>query len=341
MKSMIAPQASALALLAFSTLTQADPLPDCETWLQNRAPLAQNKLPAISAEQLKSAGLTVEPSRRMRAKDYPWEHEVQVALPPTYGKTDRRYPVLWVMDGHFFFNMAAGLVASCANKQWPEMIVVAIGAPPEALNEAQMRRNFDFTPNEIPGYSGFGSKIHNEKSAAIEKKLKAEGKVSNDRMGGAPRFLPFVVDEIRGALVKAYRMEDDHTLFGDSGGGLFCGYALMARPVAFSRYICGSPALAGSDFEVFRLEERYAQANKDLEAAVFFGMGEAEVLQGGTWGIVSSTARMGEILKSRAYPSLKLYFRIFPNENHISVIPLNLGWGLKDTWKGEFKAEGR
>jgi len=155
--------------------------------------------------------------------------------------------------------------------------------------------------------------------------------------GGAGKFLGFIVDEVRADLSRKYRMADDHALFGDSGGGYFCAYALFARPGAFSRYICGSPPLHGGNFELFRMEERHAKAHDDLKAAVFFGAGEAEMLEKNiipAWGIVSSTARMAEILGLRKYPSLKLHVRIFPEEDHASVVPLNLSWGLRLVWEG-------
>ena len=74
-----------------------------------------------------------------------------------------------------------------------------------------------------------------------------------------------------------FRMADDHPLFGHSGGGLFCAYALLARPSGFTRYLCGSPSLAAGDYEVFRMEERLAHQNKGLVASVFFGAGGAEL----------------------------------------------------------------
>jgi predicted alpha/beta superfamily hydrolase len=154
-----------------------------------------------------------------------------------------------------------------------------------------------------------------------------------DRFGGAPRFLPFLAQDVRQRLAQDYRMADDHTLFGHSGGGLFCAYALVAQPEAFDPYICGSAAIAAGDYEVFRIEERYAQQHKDLPAVVFFGVGEKEVLDKNTLGIFSSTARLPEILKTRAYPSLKLYFRAFAGESHGSVIPPLLAWGLRSVWE--------
>ena len=337
----------ALMAIFFSPLQHANALPDCEAWLKNQVAVGPGKfltptpgrLVTADMDQVKAAGVKIEPSRRMRAKDYPWEHDIQIALPPSYGKTDQRFPVLWVTDGSLFFQLATALVTSCAHQHMPEMIVVGIGSPPEASNETQMRRNFDFSPTAISGYSGFGSMAHNERERAGEKERKAEGKVPIDRFGGAPRFLPFVVQDVRQRLMQDYRMADDHTLFGHSGGGLFCAYALVTQPEAFDRYICGSAALAAGDYEVFRIEERYAQQHKDLPAVAFFGAGEKEVLDKGTLGVFSSTARLPEILKTRAYLSLKLYFRAFEGESHGSVIPPLLAWGLRSVWEGVFTSK--
>ena len=336
---MITPLVAALLSLGPTTQQPADSLPACDTWLANKVTGLSLSVDPRWLERLKSAGVSIEPSRRMRAEGYPWEHYLQIALPPSYGRTDRRYPVLWVTDGQFFFSALTAIATSCAGKTLPEMIVVAIGATPEAdqtKNEIQSRRTFDFGPNTVKGFTGFGSTMHNERSEASDRKLKAEGKFTNERMGGAPRFLSFLVEDVRRRLAADYRMADDHTLLGHSGGGLFCTFALVARPSSFNRYVCGSPSLAAGDFEVFRLEERYAQQNKDLSAAVFFGAGEAEVLTGGSWGLVSSMARMAEILKLRGYPSLKLNARIFPGENHGSVIPLVAAWGLRAVWEKDF-----
>ena len=335
----IAALASAPALAAQA---KADTLPSCNAWLENRIKGRSLSVDSLALGRLKSAGVTIESARRMRAEGYPWEHQIQIALPPSYHHdASRRFPVLWVTDGQFFFTLVAELAASCAGKFLPEVIVVAIGATPDAdqaKNEIQARRSFDFSPNATKGYTGFGGAVNSERLEAAEKKLKADGKVPNDRLGGAPRFLAFLVDDVRRLLARDYRMADDHTLFGHSGGGLFCTYALLARPAGFSRYVCGSPSLAAGDYEVFRLEERLAQQSKDLAASVFFGTGEAEVLSGSPWGIVSSTTRMAEILRVRGYPSLKLSARIFPGEGHVSVIPLVLAWGLRAVWEKDFGA---
>jgi predicted alpha/beta superfamily hydrolase len=343
MKLLLALSAASVALVL--SCQHAWALPDCEAWLNNTVPVGAGKfltptpgrLVTADMEQVKAAGVTIEPSRRMRAEGYPWEHEIQIALPPSYSKTQTSFPVLWVTDGSMMFQLAAALVASCANHTIPEMIVVGIGAPPEAIAETQRRRNFDFSPTATPGFNGFGSAAHRAREAAGAAKRDKEGQPALDQFGGGPRFLDFVAQDVRNALGKDYRLGNDNTLVGHSGGGLFCAYALVARPVAFNRYICGSAALAAGDYEVLRLEERHAEQNKDMPAIAFFGVGEQEVLDNNTFGIFSSTARLPEILKTRNYPSLKLYFRAFEGEGHASVIPPLLSGGLRLVWQRDFK----
>jgi predicted alpha/beta superfamily hydrolase len=336
--------ATIVLVVLLTPFGSANALPDCDAWLANKVPIGPGKflvptpgrLVTVDMNQVTAAGVTIEPSRRMRAKDYPWEHEIQVALPPSYGKTDEPFPVLWVTDGSLLFQLATALATACARQHMPEMIVVGIGSPPDATDQTQMRRNYDFSPTEIAGFSGFGSKAHEEQEHAGAKKRQAEGQPSSYRFGGAPRFLPFIAEEVRESLSRDYRMTKDHTLFGHSGGGLFCAYTLVSQPKAFNRYICGSAALAAGDYEVFRIEERYAQQHKDLPAVAFFGVGEKEVLDKNTLGVFSSTARLPEVLKTRGYASLKLTFRSFEGESHVSVIPPLLAEGLRSVWAGDF-----
>src|SRR5690348_6021557 len=90
-------------------------------------------------------GVAVEPRRRIRGEGFKWEHEIQIALPASYHKSDRAYPVLWVTDGSHWFDSAVRIVNLYAQRYTPEMIVVGVGTPAEALSEHQMRRHYEFT----------------------------------------------------------------------------------------------------------------------------------------------------------------------------------------------------
>jgi predicted alpha/beta superfamily hydrolase len=275
-------------------------------------------LSLVKSQQPLRSLFTVEPARKMRAPGYEWEHEIRVALPFSYAHTDKLYPTLWITDN--------SLEAALPVLEGFDMILVAVGAethvsPPEF----QRRRTFDFSPHEDYGFDGPAGDYLRANSPAGWQENKG---------GGAGRFLDFLVDDVRSALAAEYRMDpNDHGIVGESGGGTFVGFALFARPGAFLRFICGSPALYNSNSVIFDLEERYAAEHDDLPAHVFFAAGEAEITQAfiNACGCVSSMVKMAETLSFRGYPSLDLKVRIFRDETHGLLQPL-LRWGMPAVW---------
>jgi predicted alpha/beta superfamily hydrolase len=270
--------------------------------------------------------MSIEPARVLRTAAFDWDHEVQVALPASYGVTpDKRYPVLWLTDGPLMLHLAVGLLNTLVfGRLAPEMIVVSVGCPSEAgVMEYGRRRMIDLTP---PGrtilFDGPGGDY-------LGKLGMPDGARQADDM------LAFLVDELRPQLAQAYRIDaDDHGLMGHSGGGMFANYALFARPGAFRRFIIGSPSSYGADRAAFRLEAAHAAAHQDLKADVFFGAGELEIgqLMTAAWGVVSSPVLMAETLQVRRYPSLKLTTRIFPGKDHSTVIADVIGEGIRTVW---------
>jgi uncharacterized protein len=271
---------------------------------------------------LRSPFFSVQPSRTMRALGFGWEHEIRVALPFSYALTDWAYPVLWILDNQL--EHALTVLAGS------DLILVSVGAGGVPVREFGVRRAYDFAPTPDLSFTGAGGDYSRRETERLMPELLRSG-----AGGGAARFLDFLVDTVRPALAAEYRMDPgDHGLFGFSAGGAFVGYAIFSRPDAFTRYICGSPALNTGNFHIFELEERYAAAHSDLPAHVFFGAGEAEMseyLLSGQ-GIVSSMARMVETLSIRGYPSLRMQARIFPGESHDTVLPYMLSWGVRSVW---------
>src|SRR5262245_35596720 len=54
--------------------------------------------------ELSDSGAIIEPSLRMSFKGAPWDYEIRIALPSSYYKSDKSYPVLWVTDGSARFD---------------------------------------------------------------------------------------------------------------------------------------------------------------------------------------------------------------------------------------------
>ncbi len=265
---------------------------------------------------LRTSTFTVEPPRTMRAEGYDWDHEIRVALPVSYGETDRSYPVLWLTDNHL--EPALQAVGSA------ELILVGVGAPPVPHKDSGMRRIFDFYPVEhIFPEGAMGEHVRSTSWAEL-------GPVG----GGAERFLDFLIDTVRPALASDYRLADDHCLSGYSAGGTFVAYSLFARPGGFTRYICGS----GSLDCVWPYEERYAAEHDDLPAHVFLAAGEGEPQDHLGWNNVSSIARLAELLSIRKYPSLELTLKIFPGETHKTMLGPLFSWGVRSVWGDELDA---
>ena len=310
--------------------------------LQSQPAMANRPGEAATISSDAAADVSIEASRRLRAEGYPWEHEIKISLPPSYKRGNAAYPVLWVTDGQYHFDKATAIVNDLSKSSIPEMIVVGVGVPPESVKQVQMRRVYDFSPPMRIGFEGFGSKLFDEQTKILEERVRANGMdyvFAAQPRGGAPAFLAFLVDKVRPVVARDYRMGDEHILYGHSGGGVFCMYVVLIKPQSFKKYLCTSPNLYAGNYELFRIEDRYSETHSDLSAKVFLGAGEGEVLQGGwvsAWGVVSSMARMAEIMNLRRYPSLTLYVRIFPGEEH-AANALSLREGLRTLWKADAK----
>lgn len=270
--------------------------------------------------------MSIEPPSTVRPAAFDWDYEIQVALPASYGvMPSKSYPVLWLTDGPFLFHLAVGLLNTLVvGGLAPEMIIVGVGCPSDAgAVEFGRRRSIDFTP---PGtsilFDGPGGEYFRKLGVP-------EGGAQQ-----ADDLLAFLVDELRPALGRTYRMSSDHCLMGHSGGGMFASYALFARPGAFRRYIIGSPSSNAVNRSAFRLEAEYAATHSDLTADIFFGAGELEIgtLSLAAWGIVSAPVVMAETLLLRQYPSLKVTTRIFSGKDHASVIADILAEGVRAVW---------
>jgi predicted alpha/beta superfamily hydrolase len=262
------------------------------------------------------------PTRRMQGADVPWPHDVRIALPPSYGQGDRRYPVLWVTDASLSFPLVVGLLNWLYTVQEvAEPIVIGVGAPDESdAAEFGARRTHDFYARPRWVNAGPGGA-----------RMEALGGETPTRGGGADAMLSFLVDEVRPRLAAEFRFDGDHGLVGFSGGGHFVGYALLSRPAAFGRYLASSPALSGCEDLLFTLEADYAAAHDDLAAKVFLGAGEAELDDPyvAAADIVGSMTRMAQLLRLRDYPSLELTSRLYPRQTHGSALSYALNEGLR------------
>lgn len=290
-------------------------------------PVASQDTPASAdaTAQVVPYAMSWEEPISIRAAGYDYDHEVLVALPPSYHVSpDRSYPMLWSMDGAMAFSMTAGIVNLYAlGARIPEIIVVGVGHPSEEGMAGLGKRTFDlFPPGSVVAEEGPAADYTREvlglDFSTMEPLLKGD------------RFLDFLVDQLRPLLAGQYRMADDHTLWGHSAGGAFAGYALLARPGAFNRFVIGS----GTNGMTIDLEAAYAADHDDLDARVFIGMADGEINNPGLSAqrLVSRTSLLAEKLRLRRYPSLDLRTRLYTDRDHFTVMPLIIADGLQHAY---------
>jgi predicted alpha/beta superfamily hydrolase len=173
-----------------------------------------------------------------------------VHLPDNYdAHPTRRYPVIYVLDGHSQSAHTAGSAAVMARMgAFPESIVV--GVP----NTSGPGRNRDYTP---PG-------------------MRQDGDAANSPEGEADRFLDFLRRELIPAIEGEFRASRTRILAGYSRGGLFVVYALIADPGLFTAFHAHSPALWRDEAAMLRSLESYFRAHPSLVGRLFLSLGSRE-----------------------------------------------------------------
>ena len=156
--------------------------------------------------------------RKMRSPQLQNYRDVLVALPPSYGQGNQRYPVVYMHDGQNLFDPATSyagdwnLLATLAElaEEGLEAIVVGIA------NTGRFRR-YEYSPFRDAEHGG----------------------------GDGDRYLAFVTDTVRARVDRDFRTltgPETTVVAGSSMGGLISLYALYRRPDVFGGAAVFSPS---------------------------------------------------------------------------------------------------
>ncbi|MFW9845665.1 MAG: alpha/beta hydrolase-fold protein [Candidatus Thorarchaeota archaeon] len=144
---------------------------------------------------------------------------VLVRRPKNYDVSNKKYPVLFLLDAEFFFYQAVAAVdflSECgyiSPKPIPEMIIVGI---------VNVDRNRDYTPTFAP---------------------KQREVLEFPTSGKAEKFLEFLKMELIPLVEEKYRTHPLKILAGWSLGGLLTIHSYLYHPELFSAYLAISPSL--------------------------------------------------------------------------------------------------
>lgn len=223
-------------------------------------------------------------------------YDIYVLLPSNYAQNQKKYPVLYLLDGQWDFKLLDAIYGGLFYDEFvPEMIIVGITYSGKDADYGALRA-MDYTPVHDPFL--FGS-------------------------GDAPKFLAFLKEQLLPFVESEYRVDSSQrVLMGSSFGGIFTLYALFSDPRLFSGYVAASPSVVYGDRFAFKQEAAYASSHKDLPVKLFLSVGQIEELR-------QPVEEFMQVIKKRNYTNLQMETRIIAGERHAGNKPEAYNRGLR------------
>ena len=152
---------------------------------------------------------------------------------PVKTEPGRVYPVLYVLDGNWYFR-AASDTATWGSGPFEPAIIVGVGYPTDDYDEVRRRRTIDMS-------------------------VKTDAKMWPKGSGQCDEFLRVMEEEIKPLVASRYPVDSARQmLYGKSLGGLAVLRALLRNPTAYSTYIAASPAIWQGDNAVLADEPAFS-----------------------------------------------------------------------------------
>src|SRR5581483_2706219 len=205
----------------------------------------QPQNPLLKGKSLRSI-LPTE-SHVLRSDHIKQSFKVDVMLPARLPGELTQYPVVYITDGNWVFEMcrAISLLLQLSKHDAPPYILVSIGYPSDCPFAGMFLRAREYT---FPPYPPFDLSRVTE---YIERRLSIDlydGILLPEKdakmFHGAEDFRKFLGDELIPFIERTYPVvPGDRTYFGHSGGGFFGLHTLFTQPDLFRNYIVSSPGL--------------------------------------------------------------------------------------------------
>jgi predicted alpha/beta superfamily hydrolase len=257
-----------------------------------------------TTEQVRSQEIVIGEKVEIRSELLGEKRSVLIRLPQDYRRSKQKYPVLYVLDGEFFFEQAAAAVRFLSELEYirsqpiPQMIVVGI---------VNVDRNRDYTPTYAP---------------------KQAGGLEFPTSGKADKFTEFLVSELFPFIESHYRTQPYRILSGWSLGGLFTVYAYLEHADLFSAYIAMSPSLWWDDSLYVKRADSYLAKGLISDKTLIVTVGSQE---GGTIGrsvrdgFIASMEK--KLAKGKPFRAVEI-----PDEGHNYVLYKAIYEGLKSAY---------
>lgn len=228
------------------------------------------------------------------------EYVLNIMVPGGYRNSNKKYPVLYVMDAQWDFPLSCSLYGQQYFDGFiPEMIIVGVTWGGVNPNPDSLRAR-DYTPTN-------------------EARL--------PQSGGADNFLAFMKNELFPFIEANYRVDaNDRGLMGCSLGGLFTMYSLFTHSDMFQRYIAASPAYGWGNQVLYQYEKNYFENTARPKASLFMCIGGVE-------RSVPGFEKLTQFLMDRHYPNLQLQSRVLENTGHSGTKGEGFARGMQFVFK--------
>ena len=240
--------------------------------------------------------------RQLESAETGRSYDIYVRPPDEYAQNQRKYPVLYVLDGQWDFKLLDSIYGGLQYDGFvPEMIIIGITYSGDSPDYSSLRA-MDYTPVPDPSIPGSGDAL---------------------------KFLAFLKEELIPFIESEYRVDpSQRMLMGSSFGGTFTLYAMFTEPTLFRGYVAASPAVVFGNRDVFKQEAAYANSHRELPVRLFLSVGEVESLR-------YPVEEFMQILSERNYTGLELETRTLEGEGHASNKPEAYNRGLRFVFQDE------
>ncbi len=265
----------------------------------------------------------------LRSQHVAQTYKIQVMQPAQKRGEVTRFPVVYVTDGNFAFDVLSGIALNMqlSGRDAPRFIVVGIGYPGDSPRAGARLRTRDLTFPRYPQLSTEPLPVEGVPLAA---------KGTKDFCGGED-FQQFIEHELITFVDAQYStLAGERTYFGHSSGGGFGLFTMFTKAHLFSRYIVSSPGLsyhgvttAGVRYEHYDFVLERARAFvasgitlRGVKLYMSVGSDEEYEPQYLEWQLTSSFYRLAALLQAAAIPGLDLTTQVFPGATHMTAWPM-------------------
>jgi predicted alpha/beta superfamily hydrolase len=219
------------------------------------------------------------------------EYELQILLPGGYSASNKKYPIVYLMDSQWDFP----LVKSLYGEHYFDGFIVGVTWGGINPNPDSLRAR-DYTPT---------------------KEARAP------QSGGADQFLSFMKNELFPFMEANYKVDgNNRTLMGCSLGGLFTLYTLFTQPELFSGYAAASPAVGWDKEVLYKYEKEFSEKKLATPVRVYMTIGDVERSR-------PAYEKFAAKMKWGNYASVSLQSKILENTGHSGTKSETYGRGMQ------------